>query len=68
MISDIGAIAELLSKVFGFVVDPAGLATMRREHKIEVLNAAFKIAMDKGDAVALDLLFSTLRELSAAAG
>ena len=68
MMTDIGAIATLLSKIFGFVVDPDGLAAMRREYKIEVLNAAFKIAMDKGDVVALDLLFTTLRELSDASG
>jgi hypothetical protein len=68
MIGDIGAVAELLSKVFGFVVDPQGLARMRREHKLELINAAFKIAMDNHDALAIDLLFVQLRELRAEAG
>lgn len=68
MPSDVGLVAQLLSQVFGFVVDPDGLAQMQREHKLEVINAAFKIAMAKGDATAVDLLFVQLRELSAAAG
>jgi hypothetical protein len=63
MIGDIGAVAELLSRVFGFVVDPQGLAAMRREHILEVINAAFKIAMDNHDDLAVDLLFAQLREL-----
>jgi hypothetical protein len=49
------------------VVDPEGLARMRREHKLEIINAAFKIAMDNHDALALDLLFIQLRELRAEA-
>jgi hypothetical protein len=65
MIGDIGAVAELLSRVFGFVVDPQGLNRMKREHKLEVINAAFKIAMDNHDELALDLLFVQLRELRA---
>jgi hypothetical protein len=65
MIGDVGAVAELLSRVFGFVVDPQGLNRMKREHKLEVINAAFKIAMDNHDALALDLLFVQLRELRA---
>ena len=60
---DIGAVAELLSKVFGFVVDEDGLARMRREHKLELINAAFKIALDQHDETAVDLLFAHLREL-----
>lgn len=62
----VGLVAELLSRVFGFVVDPAGLAKMQREHELELINAAFKIALAKKDAVAVDLLFARLRELSAA--
>jgi hypothetical protein len=64
----IGPVAELLSKVFGFVVDPEGLAKMKREHKIQVINAAFAIAMDEHDEVAVDLLFAELRQLRAEAG
>jgi hypothetical protein len=68
MIGDIGAVAELLSRVFGFVVDPQGLNRMKREHKLEVINAAFKIAMDNHDELALDLLFVQLRELRTQVG
>lgn len=61
----IKAVAELLSKVFGFVVDPEGLAAMKLEHQLEVLNAGIKIALDKKDCAAIDVLFDRYRELSA---
>jgi hypothetical protein len=62
-IGGIGAVADLLSKVFGFAVDPQGFERMRREHKITLINAAFKIAMDNHDDLSVDLLFAELREL-----
>ena len=68
MPGDVGAVAMLLSKVFGFVVDPDGLATMKREHEIEVIHAGIKIALDKGDSDAVDLLFQRYRELSSSTG
>ena len=65
---DVGAVATLLSKVFGFVVDADGLATMKREHELEVIRAGIKVALDKNDWPSADLLFQRLRELSDATG
>ena len=64
MPGDVGLVAALLSKVFGFVVDPTGLASMKREHELEVIHAAHKIALDNGDTDAIDALYVRLRELS----
>lgn len=58
------AVAELLSKVFGFVVDPDGLEQMQVEHEIEVIHAAIKVAQAKKDVAAVDALFVRFRELS----
>ena len=63
MPGDVGLIAELLTKVFGFVVDPSGLATMKREHQLEVIHSGIKIGVDQGDWAAVHLLFQQLREL-----
>lgn len=63
---DVGAVATLLSKIFGFVVDPDGLRAMKREHELEVIHAGIKVALDKGDCDAMDVLFDRYRELSKA--
>lgn len=68
MPGDVGLVAQLLTKIFGFIVDPDGLAAMKREHELELINAALKIALDQGDETAVDLLFMRFRELSAKAG
>jgi hypothetical protein len=60
---DIAAIAALLTKVFGFVVDPDGLKSMKLEHRIEVIHAGIKIAIAKKDYDAIDNLFNEYREL-----
>jgi hypothetical protein len=65
MPGDVGLVAALLTKVFGFVVDPTGLAAMKREHELEVIHAAYTIALDRGDTDAVDALLERLRELSA---
>jgi len=64
----ITAVASLLTKVFGFVVDPEGLSAMKLEHRIEVVHAAVKIAISKKDYEAIDILFDEYRELSQAIG
>jgi hypothetical protein len=64
----IGAVAELLSKVFGFVVDPQGLAKMKREHQLQILNAGILIAIDQKDVATIDQLFNRYRELSETVG
>ena len=68
MPGDIAAVAILLTKIFGFVVDPTGLKAMKREHELELIHAAHKIALDCGDTDAIDALYERLRELSARAG
>ena len=68
MPSDVGLIAALLSQVFGWAVDPDGYAKMKLEHKLEVLYAAHRIALDQRDFAGADRVFQQLRELSAATG
>lgn len=60
----ITAVTTLLTKVFGFVVDPDKFAAMKIEHQIEVIHAGIKIALDKQDCDAVDILFDKYRELS----
>lgn len=64
MASDVGLIAALLTKVFGWAVDPDGYEQMKLEHKLEVLNAGYRIAMDQRDFAAADRIFQQYRELS----
>ena len=52
---DVGAVASLLEKVFGFVVDPAGLEKMTREHRLSLIQVAYEI-------VAVNLYGSTMIE------
>ena len=61
---DISAIATLLTKIFGFIVDPEGLKSMKLEHELEVIHAGIKIAISKQDYDAIDVLFNRYRELS----
>jgi hypothetical protein len=65
MPGDVGLVAKLLSEIFGFVVDPDGLARLQREHEMEVIRAGLKIALDRNDIGAADQLYQRLRELSA---
>ena len=60
---DIGQVASLLEIVFGFVVDPAGLAKMKREHQLAVIQAAYEIALDKNDIDSIDALLAELRRM-----
>ena len=60
---DVGAVASLLEKVFGFVVDPAGLEKMKREHQLAVIQVAYEIALDKNDSDAVDALLAELRRM-----
>lgn len=66
MVSEaIAEVAKLLSKVFGFVVDPDGLAKMKLENQIDLIHAGVKIAIRNKDVDydAADLLFEKYREL-----
>ena len=59
----IAEVAKLLSKIFGFVVDPDGLAKMKLENQIDVIHAGVKIAIRNNDSDAADLLFEQYRSL-----
>ena len=65
---DIGLVAALVSKAFGFAVDPDGFERMKLEHQIEVIHAAIIVARGNGDTDTLDALFDKYRELSKSAG
>jgi hypothetical protein len=60
----IAAVAALLTKVFGFVVDPDGLGQMQLNHRIEVISAGVRIAIAKKDYDAVDRLFTEYRMLA----
>ena len=60
---DIGAVATLLTKVFGFVVDPTGLSKMKREHLLQEIMRGIDEAIAKRDMAAADELFAHYREL-----
>ncbi len=61
---DVGAVAKLLSQVFGWIVDPTGLEQMKLEHRIEVISAGVRIAIAKKDYAAIDVLFTEYRMLA----
>jgi hypothetical protein len=63
MPGDVGLVAALLTKVFGWAVDPTGFALMEMNHKLEVIHAGINVALDKGDNDTVDLLFQQYREL-----
>lgn len=64
----ITAIVELVSKAFGFAIDPTGFENMKLEHQIKVIHAAIEIARANGDTDTVDALFDKYRELSKSAG
>ena len=63
MPGDIAAVAELLSKVFGFAVDPTGYAQLAREHQLKLIQRGINDAIGKDDWAVCDALFIQLREL-----
>jgi hypothetical protein len=60
---DVGAVAELLSRIFGWAVSPSGFALMRLEHQLKIMREGIDIAIDKGDVVRADLLYEQYRRL-----
>ena len=58
-----GAIAELLSKVFGFVVDPDGLAQLSRANLLKYLMRGINEGIACADWASVDALFFHYREL-----
>ena len=68
MPGDVGLVADLIKKLFGFAVDPDGYSKMSREHKLKVIHEAIREAINANDGVALDALFDELRELRKVSG
>jgi hypothetical protein len=63
MPGDIGAVATLLSKVFGFVVDPDGYEQLKRDNKLALIARGIDEAIANRDWPTCDLLFGELRAL-----
>jgi hypothetical protein len=61
----IAAVAELLTKVFGFAVDPDGYAQLAREKKLKLLMRGCDDAIAQNDWVAFDALMAECRQLRA---
>jgi len=59
----IAAVAELISKVFGFVVDPEGYDRLSRENKLKLIQRGIDVAITNDDWASCDALFAQLREL-----
>ena len=68
MPGDVGLVAQLLNTLFTWATGPDGWEKMSLERKIEVIHAGIRVAMDKGDDTAIDLLFEQYRELSKRTG
>lgn len=64
----IAAVAELLSKVFGYAVDPTGYEQLSRENKLKFLMRGVNAAIEQGDWEACDKLFAQYRELKQQTG
>lgn len=60
---DVGAVAKLLSEVFGFVVDPDGYEQLTRENKLKFLTRGINECIHKDDWARVDTLFAQYREL-----
>ena len=68
MAGDVGLVAALLTKVFGFVVDPTGYEQMSREMQLRTLRKGLDSAIEDNDWTAVDLLLNEYRRLSLEAG
>ena len=65
---DVGAVAKLLSEVFGFVVDPTGYEQLARENQLKLIQRGINEAITNSDWVRCDVLFAELRELRTQVG
>ena len=65
---DVGAVAKLLSEVFGFVVDPTGYEQLARENKLKLIQRGINEAISGNDWARCDALFADLRELRGQTG
>ena len=63
MPGELGPIAELLTKILGYSVDPTGLEQDTRESKLDMLMKGVNAAIDQKDGAACNQLFAAYREL-----
>ena len=63
MPGDVGLVAELLSKVFGWLVDPTGYEQLTLDNKLKFMMRGINEAMAKCDWATVDTLFAEYREL-----
>ena len=63
MPGDVGLVAALLTKIFGFVVDEDGLKKMSREKKLKWIQRGIDDALAAGDLDTMDALFAEYRLL-----
>ena len=68
MPGDVGLVAALLTKVFGFVVDPTGYEQLSREIKLRTVRRGLSAAIENNDWDAADTLFDEYRQLRTEAG
>ena len=63
MPGDVGLVAALLTKVFGFAVDDTGYSELKRENKLKLIQRGIDEAISKNDWPTCDALFGELRTL-----
>ena len=59
----IAEVAKLLTKVFGYTVDPSGLATLKRENQLKLIMRGIDEAIAKNEWAACDALFAQYERL-----
>jgi hypothetical protein len=64
----IAEVARLLSKAFGFVVDPTGLATLKRENLLKLMMRGADEAIFKNDWATCDALLRKYEQLHGETG
>ena len=64
----IARVAELLSKIFGFVVDPTGLTALKRENLLKLLMRGVDEAISHNDWPACDALLRQYEQLRGEVG
>jgi hypothetical protein len=60
---DVAAVANLLSQVFGWAVDPNGYERLTLDNKLTFLMRGINAAVSKSDWPVTDALFAEYREL-----
>lgn len=64
----IAEVSRLLSKIFGFVVDPTGLASLKRENLLKLLMRGVDEAISHNDWPTCDALLRQYEQLHQEAG